>query len=524
MTTGTEQVSSDSDITENKPSSLHMIKFMSTRKGKHSMTAACTLTTKNNIDDIDITENLILKSDSYKYSHWLQYPTGLTYMFDYLESRGTNHNIDKHVMDETRFFGLQYYVKKYLSRPITMGMINQAEEIIAGQGLPFNREGWELILNEHNGFIPIRIRAAKEGALIPAHNVLMTIESTDDRIPWIVGWAETLLMKVWYPTTVATLSYSIHELIKKYLDLTADDRGKLPFMLQDFGYRGVSSDESAGIGGMAHLTNFKGTDTVAAVAYARKYYHADIAGVSIPASEHSTITSWGAGRENEQEAFENMINRFGDYANYACVSDSWDYDRALRTWISLKPLIERHDGILVVRPDSGDNVRNALVAFRILDEGFGSTVNSKGYKVLNHVAVIQGDGCDYDSIERILQATMDAGYSVQNLAFGMGGALLQGGDHSSVNRDTHKFAIKCSAAVINGTLVDIYKDPKTDPGKRSKRGRLDLIHDGNGYRTVKLDAATYGEHGYARDSALETYYDDGRVLCDYDFKDIQLSA
>lgn len=214
MATGTEQVSSDSDIIENKPSSSHMIKFMSTRKGKHSMTAAY-IDNKNDIDDIDITENLILKSDSYKYSHWLQYPTGMTYMFDYLESRGTSHNIDKHAMDETRFFGLQYYVKKYLSRPITMGMINQAEEIIAGQGLPFNREGWELILNEHNGFIPIRIRAVKEGALIPAHNVLMTIESTDDRIPWIVGWAETLLMKVWYPTTVATLSYSIHELIKK---------------------------------------------------------------------------------------------------------------------------------------------------------------------------------------------------------------------------------------------------------------------------------------------------------------------
>lgn len=323
---------------------------------------------------------------------------------------------------------------------------------------------------------------------------------------------------------MATLSFNIHELIKGYLEDTADDLGKLPFMLQDFGYRGVSSEESAGIGGAAHLTNFKGTDTVMAVAYAREYYDANIAGVSIPASEHSTMTTWGEGPANEVKAFENMVDKFGDYPNYACVSDSWDFDHAVtEEWgKALKDKVLAHKGTLVVRPDSGDNVRNVVFALKELDKAYGSTVNKKGYKVLNHVAVIQGDGNDYEAIKNICEATKEAGYSIQNLAFGMGGALLQGNDKDSMNRDTHKFAIKASAAVVNGKLIDVFKDPVTDPGKKSKRGRLDLIKDENGeYKTIRLgDEYKIGEH--ASDSVLETYYDDGKVYCDYKFDDIQL--
>jgi nicotinamide phosphoribosyltransferase len=444
-------------------------------------------------------------------------------MHDYLESRGAEDRADKHVLDKTRFFGLQYYVKRYLSTPITEVEIIEADEIITGQGLEFNRSGWEHILTADGGFIPIRIRAVPEGAVIPAHHVLMTIESTDPAVPWIVGWMETLLMKVWYPTTVATQSYAIHEIIKGYLEDTADTIDKLPFMLQDFGYRGVSSEESAGIGGMAHLTNFKGTDTIAAVLYARKWYGMQgIAGYSIPASEHSTITSWGSGQDNERRAFQNMIRQYGDCPTYACVSDSWDFAKALETWNDLKGEVEAHQGTLVVRPDSGDNLANVLLALRKLDSVYGSTVNTKGYKVLNHVAVIQGDGNDMGTIIKILAAAKAAGYSAQNLCLGMGGALLQGNATASINRDTHRFAIKCSAARVDGKLIDVYKDPATDSGKRSKRGRLDLIRDANGdYKTIRLDEPTYGM-GYAKDSVLKTYYDAGKVTCDYKFEDIQL--
>lgn len=467
----------------------------------------------------------MLIADSYKYSHWLQYPESMTYMHDYLESRGEDGSADENVPGFTRFFGLQYYVKRYLSKPFTQEDVDEAEQVIAGQGLPFNREGWEHILHEHGGFMPVKIRAVREGTVAPSHNVLMTVESTCEQTPWIVGWLETLLMKVWYPTTVATLSYSLRELLKKYLEESADDLSKLPFMLQDFGYRGVSSEESAGIGGAAHLTNFKGTDTVAGVAVAHDYYGAKgVAGVSIPAAEHSTITSWGAGRENEQMAFRNMIDKFGSEGTYAVVSDSWDYARALETWGGLAPEVKAREGTLVVRPDSGDNVANVVLALKTLDKYYGSTVNSKGYKVIDHAAVIQGDGNDYDAIDAICKATIAAGYSVDNLAFGMGGALLQGGGRSSVNRDTHKFAIKCSAAVINGQLVDVYKDPVTDRGKRSKRGRLDLVRDKRSgeYKTIVLDPGTYPDMGYAENTELVTYYEDGEVLVDQKFEDIQL--
>ena len=40
------------------------------------------------------------------------------------------------------------------------------------------------------------------------------------------------------------------------------EREGLPFKLHDFGARGVSSLESAMLGGMAHLVNFRGTDTL----------------------------------------------------------------------------------------------------------------------------------------------------------------------------------------------------------------------------------------------------------------------
>ena len=112
----------------------------------------------------------------------------------------------------------------------------------------------------------MRIRAVPEGSVVPVRNALMTVESTDERVPWIVSWLETQLVRLWYPLTVATLSWHIKRRIFEYLARTSDDPlGELPYKLHDFGARGVSSAESAGIGGMAHLVNFRGSDTVEGV-------------------------------------------------------------------------------------------------------------------------------------------------------------------------------------------------------------------------------------------------------------------
>lgn len=457
--------------------------------------------------------NIILMSDSYKYSQWLQYPPKITKMYSYFESRGGE--IGKYSQDQVQFFGLQYYLKKYLSVKITRDMVEEADEIISAHGLPFNREGWMRVVEVHDGKLPLTIKAVPEGTIVNRRNVLMTIESTDPQLFWLVGWAETLLMKVWYPSTVATLGHNIKTIISGFLEETADTNDKLPFMLHDFGYRGVTSEEQGGIGGMAHLVNFMGTDTVASLVYARKYYHSQMGGFSIPASEHSTITSWGHGTNNEKQAFGNMIDKFGQtYDIYACVSDSWDFNQAIKSWIELKDQVIAAGGQLVIRPDSGDALTNVMYALRTLSapETYGYTLNSKGYKVLNNVAIIQGDGVNSDLIYDILSAMKQEGFSAQNIAFGMGGALLQGNKQSSINRDTHNFAIKCSAVEIDGQTQVVYKDPITDHGKKSKRGYLDLkLIDGK-YQTIEYDH--YPTAAELSDSQLVTYFDNGQILVD----------
>ena len=440
-------------------------------------------------------DNIILDTDSYKFSHWKQYPPNTTWMFSYLESRGGEY-------DETVFFGLQYILKKYLSSKITKEMVEEAQEVSIAHGEPFNYEGWMYIVNELKGNIPIKIRAVREGSVVPVKNVLMTVESTDPKVFWIVSWFETLLMRVWYPITVATQSYKIKKVIRSYLDRTSDEPEKeISFKLHDFGSRGVSSKESAEIGGLAHLVNFMGTDTVVALVAGRKYYNEPMPGFSIPAAEHSTITMWG--KENETKAYENMIDQYSK-GMYAVVSDSYDlYNAVENIWGgTLRYKVQTSGGTLIVRPDSGNPPDVVLKTVQLLEKKFGSTLNSKGYKVLDNVRVIQGDGINQESIVEILENLIKNGYSASNIAFGMGGALLQ-----KVNRDTQKFAFKCSAAIVNDKLVKVFKDPVTDSGKKSKAGVLDLVYGAGGeYSTVVLDKP--GRHS---NSVLELVFENGAI-------------
>ena len=158
----------------------------------------------------------------------------------------------------------------------------------------------------------------------------------------------------------------------------------LPFRLHDFGARGTTSFEQAGIGGLAHLVNFMGTDTVSGLVFARRHYHEKMAGYSIPAAEHSTMTSWG--EEHEVDAYRNMIRQFGGPGKLvAVVSDSYDLYRAVREiWgKTLKSEVLAMGGTLIVRPDSGDPTVVPIDAIDMLGESYGYTVNSKGYRVLN---------------------------------------------------------------------------------------------------------------------------------------------
>jgi nicotinamide phosphoribosyltransferase len=331
----------------------------------------------------------------------------------------------------------------------------------------------------------------------------MTVESTDARVPWMTSWIETALMRIWYPISVATQSWMIKKIINRYLEETSDDpEAELPFKLHDFGSRGVSSQESAAIGGAAHLVNFMGSDTVAGIWLANQIYHHPMAGFSIPAAEHSTMTAWG--REGEVDAYRNMLDRFARPGSVvAVVSDSWDLWNALENiWGgTLREAVIASGATVVIRPDSGHPATVVLRALKILEERFGVTTNSKGFKVLNSVRLIQGDGVDRDSLQEVLELARNHGYSATNLAFGMGGALLQ-----RLDRDTQKFAYKCSAIRIGKEWREVHKDPVTDPGKRSRGGRLDLIRTGGHFESL-----TYTHEPHSN-SVLRTVFENGEIL------------
>lgn len=450
--------------------------------------------------------SILVNTDSYKVSMWKQYPEGTEYVYSYIESRGG-------VYDNTLLFGVQAFIKEYLLTPITQEEIDFADMFWTAHGEPFNREGWEYILKQHGGKLPVRIKSAPEGLVIPTKNVLATIENTDPKCWWLTTWIETALLRaIWYPTTVATQSWTIKQLLKSYLEKSGDPAG-LSFKLHDFGARGVSSNESAMLGGMAHLVNFMGTDTAVSIIGANRYYGAGLGATafSIPAAEHSTITSWL--RDGELSAYRNMVKQFGKPgAILAVVSDSYNIYEACYKWVSIKDEVIASGATVVIRPDSGDPVEVLPKMLRILGEGYGFTVNAKGFKVLNNVRIIWGDGINYQSIDAILRRCVDLdAWSADNFAFGMGGALLQ-----IVNRDTQKFAMKASAARVNGVWVDVFKDPITDSGKVSKKGRVTLYKDRDGrYYTGVEDWM---------EPVLQTVFEDGALVKEITFDEVRANS
>jgi nicotinamide phosphoribosyltransferase len=459
--------------------------------------------------------NLILNADSYKASHFQQYAPGTQFVSAYAEPRVGC------LYPYAVYFGLQMFIKDYLIEPVKQRDIDQARAFWPAHGLPFNEAGWNKILNSHGGYLPIRIDALPEGTVAPPGTALVQVVNTDPDLPWLTTYLETAILRaVWYPTTVATKSKIAKEIIRASLNRTCDDPAAiLPFCLHDFGGRGVSSQESAGIGGAAHLVNFMGTDTVAGIIYARQFYGEQMAGYSIPAAEHSTITSWGM--DKERDAFANMVDRFGGKGKLlAVVSDSYDLERAVRQYwgVDLKEKVLANGATVVVRPDSGDPEEIVALTLKLLGEAYGFSVNSKGFKVLHpSIRVIQGDGINPVSIGQILARIQNEGWSAENVAFGMGAELLQ-----SLNRDTLFFAYKASAICNDkGEWRDIWKQPKTDSKKTSKRGRQAVFKSGPGvldYVTIKRELLD------GHNDLLRPVFENGRLLIDERFSDIRARA
>jgi nicotinamide phosphoribosyltransferase len=470
-----------------------------------------TLTLQQAIALLPVTENIILNADSYKISHWMFLEDNTEFSTSYVEARvGAKY-------EETVFFGLQYILMQdTFMKPVTADMVDQAEVILTAHGEPFNRAGWDYIVNRHNGYLPIRIKAVREGTPVPVNNALVVVESTDPKFnsAWGASFVETKLMRLWYPTTIATQSREMKKIIHASLERTGDPT-QADMKMVDFGSRGVTCFEQSMIGG-AHLVSFQVTDNLPGVAMMMQYYGSDgdeLPGYSIPATEHSVTCSWG--KKHEFDFYANIVrNVLPKTGICSVVMDTYDLLEAIDMMGTMRTEIEQN-GVIVFRPDSGDPIEMTELVVRKLDAIFGSEVNEKGFKVLNPCArIIQGDGIDIAMTKAILDNFERIGYSADNITFGSGGGLLQ-----KVNRDTMRFAMKASNVIVDGEERDIRKTVVTDPTKSSKAGILTLIRNDNTgeFRTVNQhDELVEGDV-----DMLEPVYDTGTILRMQTWKEIR---
>ena len=456
-------------------------------------------------------KNFVTTTDSYKISHGGKsangeqfvhgtFPEGTEYTSYYIEARSENEEI---------VAAGQNFIAKCLESGVSVAHVQRANMLFKahfGRDI-LNYDGWMRIATELKGRLPLTFLAVPEGTVMMTKNVMGVLENTHPDFPWLPGHMEPFVLRgTWYPTSVGTKSFQCKKVLKQFMEMTSDLTGPdfdivLNTRLHDFGARGATSGESAAIGGLAHLYNFLGTDTVEAMILAQDLFNELCAGISIPAREHSTTISY----VDEDDAYRNSIKLYGA-GPYSCVMDSTDYEAAVeRVCLTMKDDIIEAGGTFVFRPDSGDMIRNIMFTLEMLGKHFGFEYNSKGYKVLNkHVRIIQGDDINSaDDVMRVLSWMEGKRWAAENIAFGMGGGLLQ-----KVNRDTHKFAMKLSAIKVNGEWREVFKCPKGAEWKKSKAGLLRYGELNGVVGTYNMLAMTSDELS-AFNTYMKIYFIDG---------------
>lgn len=484
--------------------------------------------------NIDVKRGIGSRTDAYKFGgHWFMLPEGTEYLNSYFVSRlGAKYPF-------TKFVGAQAIIKKYLCGQQVyedeLDELAKLSENFLGDSTYFNREGFELMLNRHNGKLPVSIQCVKEGSCIPTNTVMMQIINTDPDFPWIVNYLETLLTHVWYASVVATRSANIVNMITRCVNESSDlpDDVKafiIRVMMHDFGYRGATCEEAASAGGFGLLANSLGTDTMAAIWHAIDFYNADASGKdvakSVLATEHSIETA-EFGEYGPDEGDRRYLTRMLDKCPngvLSIVSDGNSIEKFVAMVCepefvdTIKARGAKDNGMLnrvVIRPDSprfeGDTPYAQIkwIADQLWN-AYGGTINSKSRRVLNScIGVIYGDGLSEDEIFDIY-GKLSKCYDVTSFVVGQGGGLLQ-----KVNRDTQRSAFKCSAQYRNGKWHDVYKKPQ-DASKASKAGRFALIiNDDCEYETIL--EKDLGD----RENHLIEVFRDGELLVDWSIDDIR---
>lgn len=437
------------------------------------------------ITDSELKISLICRIDSYKFTHPFAYPDEqdldggkIVGMTSYATARVPRSQV---IIPA----GMQIFVKRYLSQTITTADIDAAEQFaLAHFGRPlFDRNAWEHVVKNYGGKLPFIIRAVPEGTPVRGGDALYTTTVLDDPIAfWMSAGFETITQRaVWYPTTIATMDYEIKREMRRYYEISGADMSLLPFAYHDFGGRGVTCAEQAEIGGAAHLFSFMGSDTVEGVLAANFFYRCDMAAFSVYATEHSIQCSFGGGRDDAIKYIKHQLRKARelDVSIVSIVLDGYDVYREAELCCTVlrDEIIEfgKSGGKVVFRPDSGDMMEVIPRLLLLQDTAFGHTLTSTGYKAINYVGIIQGDGIDHMAIKAVLGKILLMGYAASSVFFGSGGALLQ-----KVNRDTFKFAQKACAICVRAPdgsekWVGIAKNPITDQGKKSQEGVLTLV-------------------------------------------------
>lgn len=471
-----------------------------------------------------------LLCDFYKTSHRIMYPEGSQILYSTFTPRS---NKQAPYLTRVVSFGFQAFITKYLIHYFNDNFFSRDKDEIVSEYSAFIKKTLQLddsgehIKQLHElGYLPIRIKAIPEGKTVAIKVPVMTIENTHPDFFWLTNYLETLInVSLWQPMTSASMAFAYRTALVKFAQETCDNQDHVPFQSHDFSMRGMGSLESAETSGAGHLISFLGTDTIPAISFIEAYYGSKgLIGTSIPASEHSVMSSHGI---DELPTFRYLMAKFPN-SMLSIVSDTTDFWHNIMVNLPLlksEIMARPENARLVIRPDSGDffaiicgdptadteHERKGLIA--CLWDIFGGTVNQKGYKVLDpHIGAIYGDGVTYEKMMKILDGLKAKGFASSNIVFGVGAQTYQRN-----TRDTLGFAIKATSITINGEEKAIFKNPKTDNGlKKSQKGRVKVLS----YDTY-LDGLTAKDD--FSDDLLEILFENGKLLRRTDFDQIRQS-
>ncbi len=477
--------------------------------------------------------NPLKLTDGYKVDHRRQYPENTTLVY----SNWTPRKSRIEGIDEVVFFGLQYFIKKYILDEFQINFFDKPKAEIVKQYekrinnyLGPNAVGTKHIEDLHDlGYVPMVLKALPEGVSVPIRVPMFTMYNTKPEFFWLTNYFETLISTtVWMPCTSATIAKQYRKLLDKYAVETSSIPEFVDWQGHDFSMRGMAGLEAAMISGAGHLLSFTGSDTIPVVDFLETYYNADsnheLIGGSVAATEHSVMCM--GTNTGEQETFERLITEVYPTGIVSIVSDTWDLWKVLTEYLpNLKEQVLARDGKVVIRPDSGDPVdiicgnpngkheAEQKGVIQLLWDTFGGTTNDKGYKELDsHIGAIYGDSITLQRAEDICRRLKENGFASTNVVLGIGSFTYQYN-----TRDTFGFAMKATYGEVDGEGREIYKDPITDDGtKKSAKGLIKITKENGTY--ILHDQATWEEE---QQGEMREVFRDGKLLVDEKLSDIK---